>query len=291
MVVRLSMAVAVVSVVVLSAPRTIASPAVQAGGAVPREAMALLLTGPEGFGSRPFDLRVGFAPADFPIDLLPAAAVIRVSAGLDGLSAVVAVVARFSIDDRLAFEERLESGGWINPLQPPGFVAREARPSLSVCRGDRFATLSFLSRSEGGSYVRASVTTEPGRACHAQASATTVNVPLPSMAVPPGARSGRASMGGTPDAMYSSIRLTTDQGVEAIGAHYARELTAAGWSVEGTTADDAAMSVTRLRSSGPSGATATALLVVTAVGASGEVDVLLRLVQPQGISGARPTRR
>jgi hypothetical protein len=158
---------------------------------------------------------------------------------------------------------------------------------MSLCRGDRFATLTFLPRSEGGAYIRASVATEPGRACLAQAPAGVTPVPLPSMTAPPGARSGRASMGGTPDAMYSSIRLSTTQSAGAIGAHYAGQMTAAGWTVEGRSTDDAAVSVIRLRSTGQGGAPVTAVLVVTALGQAGEVDVLLRLVQPQGVPGAR----
>ncbi len=282
MTVRTLTVLAAVSIVLPHASRTAASPAAQGGESVPREAMAVLLSGPEGFGNRPFDLRVGSAPAGFPGDLLPSGALVRVSAGTDGLSAVVAIVARFSADERVVFEERLESAGWINPLRPAGFAARETGPSLSLCRGDQFATLSFLSRSEGGSYVRASVATERGRACLVQAPSVVSNVPLPSMPVPEGARSGRASMGGTPDALYSSIRLTSSRGADAIGAHYARQLSAAGWTVEGQTSDGA-MSVTRLRSAGTAGSSVTALLVVTAIEGSGEVDVLLRLVQPQGV--------
>jgi hypothetical protein len=291
MIARASMAVIAALLFILPAAPRMSALEAQAGGAVPREAMALLLAGPEGFGSRPFDLRVGSAPAGFPGDLLPTGALVRVSAGIDGLAAVVAVAARFSADDRVAFEQQLEAGGWINPLRPAGFAAREAGPSLSLCRGDRFATLSFLTRSEGGSYVRASVATEPGRACLVQAPSVVSTVPLPSMPVPADARSGRASMGGTSDAMYTSIRLTTRQSVEAISAHYVRQLTSAGWTVEGRTADGAAMSVTRLRAAGTSGASATALLVITAVDGSGEVDVLLRLVQPQGSAASRDEHR
>jgi len=290
MAVRRALAFALITVLA-SAARGEALPAPQSGDAVPREAMALLLTGPEGFGARPFDLRVGSAPTGFPADLLPPSALIRVSAGVDGLSAVVAAVTRFSLAERLAFEERLEAAGWINPLQPVGFSPREARPSLSVCRGDRFATLSFLSRSEGGSWIRASVVTEPGRSCLAQAAAPATSVPLPSMSAPPGARSGRASMGGTADASYSAIRLETSQTVEAVGAHYVGQLAAAGWTIEGQTTDASAMSVTRLRSSGPAGRAVTAVLVITAVSGSDEIDVLLRLVQPQGMAGAGGGRR
>ncbi len=287
-----SLALVLVVALVASTSQSSAWSLEQAAEAVPREAMALLLSGPEGLGTRAFDLRVGAAPADFPEDLLPNGALVRVSAGIDGLSAVVAVVARFSSAERMAFEERLAGAGWVNPFQPAGFAPRTIGPSLSVCRGDRFATINFLTRSEGGSYVRASVATEPGRACLAQApSPVTTPLPLPSMPVPPGARSGRASMGGTPDAMYSSVRLSAPQSVEAIGAHYAAQLTAAGWTLEGMTADGAAMSVTRLRSAGPAGASVTAVLVVTAVGESGEVDVLLRLVQPQGVTGTGSDRR
>ena len=269
-----------------------ASPFVASGGAqttttVSREAMGVLLGGPEGLADRPFDLRVGSLPADFPADLLPNGAEIRVSAGVDGLSAVVAVLAHFSTDERIAYEQRLEGAGWTNPLRPVGFATRDVGPTLSLCRGDRFATLVFLLRSDGTSYVRASVVTEPGRACRAGTPAAPEAVPLPTMSVPAGARSGRASMGGTADAMYSSIRLATRMAAGEVGAHYARQLVAAGWAIEGEAHDDRSMSVTRLRGATPAGASMTAVLVVTAVGGADEVDVLLRLVQAQGLGSGR----
>ena len=75
--------------------------------AVPREAMTLLLAGPENLASRPFDLRVGAVPPDFPIDVLPAGAAIQVSAGSDRVLAAVATLPRFGPDDRSALEARL----------------------------------------------------------------------------------------------------------------------------------------------------------------------------------------
>jgi hypothetical protein len=192
----------------------------------------------------------------------------------------VAALARFAVDDRSAFERRLDGAGWINPLLPAGFAAPPTRASLTMCRGDRFAMISFAPRSEGGTWVRASIVTDAERPCIARPRATASQVPLPALAPPAGARGGHASVGGTPDAMYSSVRLETRRSAAEVAAHYAGQLTAAGWTIEGRSSEAATMAVTRLRTSGAAGERITGLLVVTSLDALDQMDVLFRIVQP-----------
>jgi hypothetical protein len=143
-----------------------------------------------------------------------------------------------------------------------------------------------MARREGGSYLRAAVSVEPGRACSTQPAAALASLPLPSMPAPAGAVAGRASMGGTADSLYSAIRLETRETVQAVSAHYANQLAAAGWTVEGQAADAAAMAVTRLRTTGAAGERVTAVLVVTAIEGTGAIDVLLRLVAPHAMAAS-----
>ncbi|HUF47129.1 MAG TPA: hypothetical protein VMM93_04875 [Vicinamibacterales bacterium] len=279
---RLCAALLVLPIFVVLVPSML--PMVAAGAAqataVPREAMTLLLTGPENLAARPFDLRVAATPPDFPVDVLPAGAAVQVSAGGDRVAAVVAALMRFASEDRSAFERRLQQAGWINPMQPMGFSAPAAQSRIVVCRGDLFAAVSFAQRGEGGTWVRASVVTDTARSCVARPQATASSVPVPALVPPAGARGGHASLGGTPEAMYSSVRLETRQSVAEVAAHYAGQLTAAGWTIEGRSSEAATMAVTRLRTSSATGERITGLLVVTSLDGFTQMDVLFRIVQP-----------
>jgi hypothetical protein len=242
---------------------------------VPREVIAILLEGLERGG---FDLRLGDA-LEFPDDLLPAGAEIAVSAVGDETTTVVATTPTLSASARVDYEQRLVAAGWTNPERPTGFMASATGPLVTVCRGSEFATVSFSPRPAGGSYVRAAVMTDTRRACAAQPSTAYAEMPLPSLAAPVGAVTGRASMGGTSDTVYSAVRIRTDIPVEAVGSHYAEQLTTAGWRVEGQSGDPGAVSVTRLGATSPAGEAVTGLLVVTAIDGTGDLDVMLRVVR------------
>jgi hypothetical protein len=139
--------------------------------------------------------------------------------------------------------------------------------------------MAFSPRPAGGIYVRASLMNDPRRVCAAQPLTAHAEIPLPSLAVPDGAVAGRVSMGGSSDTVSSAVRIRTDIDVEAVGSHYAAQLTAAGWRIEGRSGDSGAVSVTRLRATSVAGEPVTGLLIVTAIGGTGELDVMLRVVR------------
>lgn len=271
---------------VLSCAFAVLMPAQAAAGQTPtvsRDVLAILLEGPDGIAGRPFDLRVGSAPPEFPADLLPPGAEIRVSAveSEPETMTIVALVSKFSLEDQSRFERRLATAGWIDPDRPRGFVAPSSSPTLTLCRADQLAKLTYLPEAGGGTFVRAMFERDTGRTCRARPETTYTDVPLPTLSVPDGARTGRAAIGGTPDAMYSSIRLETSQGVDRVSAHYAGQLTEAGWTLEGESGDDRSMSVARLRAVGRGGQPVTGLLIVTAIEGTRQIDVMLRVVQAQ----------
>jgi hypothetical protein len=250
---------------------------------VSREVVAVLMQGPDIAPGEPFDLRVGTAPEAFPADLMPNGTRVAASATTANALAVVGTVARFAQADRPGYEGSLHAAGWIdNEVHPRGLNAAALGAPIAVCRGARFATVTFTPRDAGGVFVRASITEDPKRTCAARPRATYGDVPIPSMRPPSGAESSGAGFGGNPDAMYSSVRLRTGQPLDAIASHYTSQLSAAGWKVDGQTTEPQQVAVTRLSAATTAGEPLSGTLVVTSLGRSNEVDVLLRIVRVSG---------
>jgi hypothetical protein len=250
---------------------------------VSREVLAILLEGPDGLRGRSFDLSVGALAPGFPADLVPPGADVRASAveAQSAATTVVAAAPRFSLADQGRFEQRLAAAGWIDPDRPRGFVGPSTSPTLTLCRGDQFAKVTYIPDATGGSFIRAMVERDAARACVVRPEMTDTVVPVPTLTIPEGARSGRAAIGGTPDAMYSSIRLETAHSVEQVNAHYAAQLTSAGWTLASAAAGDRSMAVSRLRATGRGGRAVTGLLIVAAIEGTSQIDVMLRVVQAQ----------
>jgi hypothetical protein len=250
------------------------------GNTVSKDVVAVLLQGPDVAPGEPFDLRVGSAPVGFPIDLMPAGTRVTATATTATATTVVGTLARFAQSDRPGFDASLAAAGWIDDgSRPRGLTAIAPGTAIAVCRGNDHATVTFTPREPTGAFVRASVVQDPQRACVARPVSTFGDVPMPSLRPPSGAESSAAGIGGTANAMYSSVRLRTTQSLETIVSHYASQLSAAGWRVEGQTSELKAVAVTRLSGASTTGEALSGVLVVTSVGSAGQVDVLLRVVR------------
>ncbi|MEZ5316056.1 MAG: hypothetical protein R2752_01500 [Vicinamibacterales bacterium] len=250
------------------------------GGTVPSDVMAVLLQGSDVGSGRAFDLRIGSAPAAFPADLLPAGTRVNATAVGPQATTVVGTLTSYVAADQPAFEAMLTSAGWIEMVsRPKGFTAIVQGVPLTLCRGAEFATVSFAPRMPSGMFVRASVATDASRTCAAPHMSDFSDLPLPSLRPPAGTESSGAAIGGTPDATYTTVRLATTRPVDQIAAHYRDQLTSSGWRVEGEATENGAMSVTRFSTASTGGDPMSGMLVVTALGQSGQVDVLLRLVR------------
>jgi hypothetical protein len=247
---------------------------------ISRDVVAVLLQGPDVAPGEAFDLRMGAAPAGFPADLLPTGTRVAATATTSKATTVVGTLARFAQADRPAFESSLARSGWIDEeARPRGLNATAQGTPIVVCRGADFATVTFTPREPTGTFVRASIVKDETRRCAARPVSTFGDVPMPSLRPPSGAESSGAGIGGNSNAMYSSVRLRTAQPVETIASHYASQLTAAGWKVEGHTAEEKSIAVTRLSGSSTTGEPLSGMLVVTSLASADQVDVLLRVVR------------
>lgn len=248
-------------------------------GSIPKDVMAVLLQTPDVASAGSFDLQIGTAPSAFPRDLLPPATRVQVAAIAAASTTVVGVVTVWTAADLAAFEGALGTAGWIDERSRPAGLAEAARGAMLLCRGGQFATVSLMAREPAGMFVRASVTQDPKRSCAARPTTGSGDLSLPSLRPPSGADASGAGIGGNADAMYTSVRLRTTQALEAVSAHYVAQLTSAGWHVEGQSAGSPQLTATRLGRRSATGEALSAALVVTALGDTGQVDVLLRVVR------------
>ena len=132
---------------------------------LPRELTALLPGAGRASGEA-FDLRIGVAPVDFPRDLLPPGTAIGASAIGDRATVVVGTNADLTTAGRAREPMRLASIGWNNVMPPRrGFTGGTGDLPLSVCRDVDFASITFVDRPAGGSFVRVTLTKDPRRSC------------------------------------------------------------------------------------------------------------------------------
>lgn len=248
-------------------------------GSVPRDVMAVLLQSSDVSSGAPFDLQIGSAPAAFPKDLLPTATRVHVAAVSAASTTVVGVVAAWTAADLATFENALGAAGWVDERHRPAGLAETPRGALLLCRSRHFAVVSLAARELGGMFVRAVVAEDPKRTCAARPASGGGDLALPSLKPPAGAEASGAGIGGSADAVYSSVRIRTSQPLDALAAHYLAQLTSAGWQVEGQSSGTPLLAATRLVGRSTSGEALSGALVVTSLGDTGQVDVLLRVVR------------
>lgn len=251
-----------------------------ADAAVPAEVLSILMRigaiGAPGGG----DLRTGPAPADFPVAVFPAgshvvATVVSTARG----TTVVAAAPELNASDLWTHEAALLSAGWteIGP-HPRGFVMT-SMAAITVCRDLDLVTLSSSPRAEGGSYVRATDVHDPRRPCVKSPAFALADVDVPLLTPPDGVRLSGASGGGSLDALTSASRAIGQTTARALSDHFESQLVAHGWKATGHARVRDDLIVTTFSLASRSGDPLTASLTVTALGASGDFDLFLRLVR------------
>ncbi|HYN06697.1 MAG TPA: hypothetical protein VES67_04840 [Vicinamibacterales bacterium] len=232
---------------------------------VPRDLMAILLRG-AGPGET-FDLRVGPAPAGFPADLLPVGAVIGASAISPSMTTVVGTVPERPETARAAHGARLAAAGWVNSFPAPrGFMTTGPDSSVSVCRGNDFASISLLPRDQGGSYVRISLRPDPRRSCAPRPEVFFNDVAIPALQHPAGTKAYGTRSGGSADTTESSTLIDSPLDAAPLLEHYERQILAAGWTLVGRSASPTVATVARFSLVTARKEQVTAMLTITPVG-------------------------
>jgi hypothetical protein len=242
---------------------------------VPKELMAILMRG----GSLgEFDLRVGPPPAGFPIEVLPRGTDVGVSAVSERVTTVAGTVTNEI--DRLAEEQRLTKAGWTSSMpRSIGFASTAAEQPLALCKGTQFLTLHVYPRPAGGQFVRASVTTEPRRSCAPRPTMSFPDLQLPVLTPPEGVRSYPSGSGSSLDAMDARARLEKKITPEAAAKHYAAQMEAAGWTLQGITVAGADFAVARFVTRSTLGDDITGFITITSLTGVEEMDLLLHVVR------------
>lgn len=248
--------------------------------AVSDDVMSVLQRGPTSLPGDSAELGVGPAPQGFPKEVLPPGAEVGAAAISARMTMVVAIASDLTVEDRLKEPSRLAATGWISAVpMPRGFASGPADRPITVCRGIEFVSMTYLERTAGGAFVRASLTSDPRRPCVARPDATFADLDLPVLIAPPGAKTTGGGAGGGADAMFSQTRLDTTLTPREVAAHYVRQLEAVGWKVEGRANEGDMVSVTRLSITSRIGDAMTAVLTIAALPGTSSLDLTLKFVR------------
>lgn len=222
-----ALVIALVAVAPLSAQQP-------ASDAVPRELALALISGFRGGRAEP-DIVVGRAPATFPANVLPANA--NVLGGIDysRATAVVLTAPESADSTRASLVRHLERLGWRvadRERGQGGFVASAQEMPRTFCRDDKGLSVVVRDRPRGGSLAMLSSWSGP---CDEDDRRREGLAPphLPTLEAPAGARSLGQGMGGGREGREAFTRLESSMPSAQIAAHYARQLTRAGWTVTG----------------------------------------------------------
>ena len=251
------------------------------------------------------ELRPGGPPAGFPPDLVPPGAVVNASlVSPTRGTTVVATAAGLSLAQIEQHWDGLTGAGWT-PQGPAfrGFVSGPAAsmPVRTFCQGNDFVTLAASPREAGGFHLRMTHASDPRRGCvPGGMNAMMADVIVPRLVAPEGSRAiGGASGGSGPGSMTSAARLETTLTSRDVARHYEKQLVAAGWTVAARLQDGPDAAIVRFDVPSKAGPPLTGWLSVSRLGASGDVDVFLRVVRntrdprmtpPGGFSTLTPSR-
>ena len=266
---------------------------------IPRElALALLNLGPGMNGTA--DIRVGKAPENTPVELLPPGFHVLGST-TQFESSVIVLAAPEKPDSAVSvYEAGLMAAGWTKPPAPQsrpirGFVSADAgqisydRPDV-LCRGDENVTYTSWYRRSGGSVVK--VVYNRGTRyslCRARQDVSTYRspydeAPVPLLRAPFGTMSNDGSgMSASGNNSFSlNTRLTTRLKPGDVVAHYDKQMREQGWASIGD-GTIPFLSARTYRKNDDQGRTWTGMLFSVAFPDSTQQDVTLRLVRSQAV--------
>ncbi len=188
----------------------------------------------EGRGSRTSpEVLVGKVPPGYPAQLIPGSPT-RVMGGVVDGGQIQVVFEDSTRRVAAVLEELFERAGYQRPSPPQGSGFMTGMPSSGFCGDSGIANVQAL----GGAQrymARASFVRGAGRlGCTNRVPMEirpTVRLVIPELKAPPGSRMGRAGSGSGGDEVSSSGELSdTTMAPEVVLAHYATQLSAAGWT-------------------------------------------------------------
>jgi len=188
----------------------------------------------EGRGSRTSpEVLVGKAPQGYPTQLIPGSPTRVVGGVVDG--GQIQVIFEDSTRRVAAIlEELFERAGYERPTPAQGSGFMTGMSSGGFCGDSGIANVQALGGAQRymarASFVRAAGRPGCGTRMPSE-TRQTVRLVIPELKAPPGSRMGRSGGGSGGDEVSSSGELSdTTMAPEVVLAHYATQLTAAGWT-------------------------------------------------------------
>jgi len=233
-------------------------------------------------GGRPISPRatftVGALPAGWPAELtLPGA---RAVGGVTDGRMLLAVFADTSRRPLTTFLNRLHDAGFSQPPQRAGsgFMSSSG-PFSSYCRDSTVVSAAMAPSPPGQSYLRVTYTSGSRVSCAGTDAAPVLSpatLTLPELSPPAGLRAGVAG-GGTSEGSATSYGTLNGTSVApaAMVAHYARLLTAAGWTA-GAVASDSSSAAQVFRARDASGRPWEGVLTVFATATGRNVSLAMQ---------------
>ena len=209
-----------------------------ASDAIPRELALALISGFRGGRAAP-TIIVGRVPTAFPTLTLPANANVLGGTEHSDATSLVLTIPGTPDSARSSLVRQLEQSGWRLAQRDwgQGFVPSASDLPVLLCRGDAGLNLVVRERSQGGSL--AVVTSWRARErgpCDEDDRRGRMDFDrpeLPTLEAPPAARSFGQGMGGGREGREAFTRIESSMTSADLAAHYARQLTTAGWTLSG----------------------------------------------------------
>ena len=206
---------------------------------LPASLVTALFSGMESVG-RGTVYTIGEPPAGWPIELQPSGG--TVVGGMAQGRTLVAVFADTSPHPLTAYHTRLRDAGFTQPAPRAGNGFNSSGgPFNWYCRDSTVVTARMAPGPEGTSYLRVSYAPGMRASCSTPQPSfprSKTVLELPSLPPPAGVRSGRGG-GSAGENEVSSEGVLDERTLapSALLAHYAKLLTAAGWTAMGVTSD------------------------------------------------------
>jgi len=228
-------------------------------------------------------------PSNFPSDLLPAGAQVKLVAVSPTRTTVVALAAGLTAYQIPSLQTDLYRNGWLTRRPGRSFAPDASMPfgrPDDYCRGEDTATVSFQFLSNAAA-VRASHARAPGRPCLNTPGQTGAfdDVPMP-LLVPP-ARMSRGGGGGGLNVFDSTTRVHSSMTASDISKDFANQLGLGGWKVAQRADVGARAAVLRAHHVAAAGDPVTALVTTTSLMGTARVDLWLHVVRHKPVTPQR----
>jgi hypothetical protein len=226
-------------------------------------------------------------PPDFPAEILPKGTDVRLSATNKIHSTVVGLAPSLTVFELPPHFIAVNRSGWIGRGPGDGLMIGPDPPAVDLCRGTDTARLDFVPLPGGGLAIRARHSREPSVRCDTSVFGANSfhDVAMPIL-VPSGFRTFGSSGGVGSERSDSEIHGFTSADAENTAKELASQLVKGSWTLV-SQPRVGPVTVIRARNASAAGDPVTALLVITPVSESSQMNLWLHVVRHKPVAPRR----